>query len=330
MNIRSFINRENNLFQLVIITILVFATMSILNPDKFLRYYNFESICFMFPELGLLSLAMMISMLTGGIDLSIIGVANLSGIVAGSFFVHFTRGQDIPPEVLLIYVAAGLALALCVGLCAGAANGFFITRLGITPILATMGTAQIFTGLCLVISGGPAIVGFPSYWAFIGNGKVLGVAFPLVLFTLIMVLVAFILNKTVFGINLTLIGTNPKAAVYAGLKKGKMIFLSYMMTGVIASIAGIILSGRANAAKSDYGSSYLLQAILIAVLGGTNPSGGKGSILGILIAVIALMFLSSGLQIMRFSNHLIDFVWGAFLLLIMVINYLNNRKKLNN
>ncbi len=98
-----------------------------------------------------------------------------------------------------------------------------------------------------------------------------------------------------------------------------------MLTGVLASIAGIILSGRTNAAKSDYGASYLLQAVLIAVLGGTNPAGGKGRVLGIAIALVALMLLSSGFQMMRFSNHLIDFIWGAFLILVIAINASRNQ-----
>jgi simple sugar transport system permease protein len=329
MNVKRFANVDNNILQLLVVTALVFATMSILEPGKFLRYYNFESIFYTFPELGILSIAMMISMLTGGIDLSVVGVANLSGILAGVFFVNLTKGQTLSPEAMLLYVLAGILLALSVGIMAGAINGVLITKLRITPILATMGTAQLFTGICLVISGGPAIVGFPAYWAFIGNGKVLGVAFPLVIFVFVAAGVAFLLGRTLIGVNLMLIGANPKAAVFAGIRTARMVFVSYLLTGVLASIAGIILSGRANAAKSDYGASYLLQAVLISVLGGTNPAGGFGSVLGVTIAVIALMLLSSGFQIMRFSNHLIDFIWGAFLLLIMVVNYYNNTKRQN-
>ncbi|MCG8530894.1 MAG: ABC transporter permease, partial [Desulfovibrionales bacterium] len=138
--------------------------------------------------------------------------------------------------------------------------------------------------------------------------------------------ISFILSKTPFGIKLMLIGANPKAAVFSGIKKGQVIFYSYVLTGVLAAITGIIMSGRTNAAKSDYGSSYVLQAVLVAVLGGTNPSGGFGTVLGVTIAVIALMFLSSGFQFMRFSNFLVDFIWGAFLLVIMVVNYYNNKR----
>ena len=148
---------------------------------------------------------------------------------------------------------------------------------------------------------------------------------PLLIFVAVAVVIAVMLTRTSFGLNLFLIGTNPRAAVFAGLKSDRMVLYSYMMSGTLAALAGIILSGRTNAAKSDYGTSYLLQAVLICVLGGTNPAGGRGTVLGISIAVIALMLLASGFQMMRFSNHLIDFIWGGFLLLVMVLNAFRNR-----
>ena len=325
---RRFLKHDNNLTQLVLITVLIFVAMSIVSPDKFLRYYNFQSISFLFPELGLLSIAMMIAMLTGGIDLSIIGIANLSAILAGVYFSR-TIGSDtsMSDTQQLMHVGVGVVLALGVGTLAGALNGFLITRMRITPILATIGTGQLFTGFALVITGGPAITGFPKHWAEIGGGTVFGVSIPFLIFVVIASAIAFLLSRTVFGINLMLIGTNAKAALFAGLKRDKMVFLSYMMTGVLASMAGILLSARVNAAKSDYGTSYLLQALLIAVLGGTNPAGGKGRVLGICIAVLALMFLSSGFQIMRFSIHLIDFIFGAFLVGVIILNIVLEKRR---
>lgn len=316
---------DRNIVQLIIITILVFAAMSWLNPDKFLRYYNFESISYIMPELGILSIAMMIAMLTGGIDLSVVGIANLAGISAGVYFhSSMVQAAQASDSNMLFYTIIGIALALLVGLLAGLLNGLLIAKLRITPILATLGTGQVFMGLALVLTGGPAIVGFPDVWNMIGNGKIFGIATPFIIFVVVSGMIAVLLTRTTLGINLMLIGTNPKAAVFAGLKKDRMILYSYMLTGVLSAIAGIILSGRTNAAKSDYGASYLLQAVLIAVLGGTNPAGGKGRVLGVAIAVIALMLLSSGFQMLRFSNHLIDFIWGAFLVGVIALNAFRN------
>lgn len=325
LDFRRYINQDDNIVQLLVITVLVFAAMATLSPDKFLRYYNFESISFTFPELGLLSIAIMIAMLTGGIDLSIIGVANLAGVLAGTLFHQLAPGAST--SLGLGAVLLGVALALTVGLVAGTLNGFLISRLKITPILATLGTSQIFTGLALVLTGGPAIVGFPEAWNFIGNGKLFGIAFPFVLFVALASVISFMLTRTPFGTRLMLIGANAKAARFAGLNTDRIVFQSYVLTGFLASIAGLILSGRTNAAKSDYGNSYLLQAVLVAVLGGTNPGGGRGAVLGVSIAVVALMLLSSGFQILRFSNFLIDFIWGGFLLLVIAINVTQSRNR---
>ena len=316
------------LLQLVGLTALIFVAMSLLDPQKFLRPYVFESITYVAPELGLLSIAMMLAMLTGGIDLSVIGIANLSGILAGLFF-HAQGGAHGPGLMQLGAgpVLLGIALALGVGLLGGAVNGLLIARARITPILATIGSGQIFTGIALVLTGGPAVVGFPALWSAIGNGQLLGIAVPLLVFLAVAVLVAVMLARSPFGIALKLIGTNPRAARFAGLRTGRTVFLSYVLSGGLASIAGIILSGRVNAAKSDYGVSYLLEAVLIAVLGGTNPAGGRGSVPGIVLALLALMLLSSGLQLMRFSNFLVDFIWGAFLLLSIALNALRSRAR---
>jgi len=326
-DLRRFVNREANLVQLLGLTAAIFVLMALLN-EKFLRAYNFESITYIAPELGLLSVAMMLAMLTGGIDLSVIGIANLSGILAGLFFhsMGAPRGAALTGMPFGM-VAAGVLIAVGTGLLAGIINGALIARVKITPILATIGTGQVYVGLALVLTGGPAIVGFPDWWDAIGNGKLFGVALPLVLFVVILAVVALVLTRTPLGVNLFLIGSNAKAATFAGIRMGRAIFLSYVATGLLASVAGILLSGRTNAAKSDYGTSYLLQAVLIAVLGGTNPAGGRATVLGVAIALVALMFLSSGFQLMRFSNFLVDFIWGAFLLVVIAINALRNRAR---
>lgn len=304
--------------QLAVVCVLIFVVMALLNP-RFLTPYNFQSMGFFAPELGILAIAMMIAMLTGGIDLSVVAIANLAGIAAGLWFQKAGTGG-------VGTVIGGVAIALVAGTLAGLFNGIVIAKLRVTPILATLGSGQVFTGLAVVLTGGPAIVGFPQMWNAIGNAKLAGVPVPLVIFAVICVATWALLARTPFGLNLMLIGTNPKAAVFAGLRRSRMILYSYAFTGFLAAIAGILLSARTNAAKSDYGASYLLQAVLIAVLGGTNPAGGKGSVLGVALALISLVLLSSGFQMMRVSLHMIDFIWGAFLILVIALNAWRNRK----
>lgn len=307
--------------QLLLICVIVFVTMALMNP-RFLNPYNFQSMAAFLPELGILALAMMIAMLTGGIDLSVVGLANLAAIAAGLFFAR-AGGADAGIGVVI----GGVLIALGVGMIGGLINGLLIAKLRITPILATLGSGYVFTGLALVLTGGPAIVGFPAGWNAIGNATVGPVPVPFLIFVAVCVGVWALLNRSSFGLQLMLIGTNLRAAVFAGIRRARMLMYSYALTGMMAAMAGIILSARTNAAKSDYGASYLLQAVLIAVLGGTNPAGGRGSVLGVVLAVVSLVMLSSGFQMMRVSNFMIDFIWGAFLIAVLALNFLLNRRR---
>lgn len=326
--LRRVLGQDAAIAQLVVFTLLIFIAMSVLNAGKFLSYYNFESMTYLMPELGILCVAMMVAMLTGGIDLSIVAIANLAAITAGLYFRNpvVAEAMQSGGAVLILHTIAGVIIALMVGLAAGLLNGLLISRLRIIPILATLGTGQVFGGLALVLTGGPAIVGYPQTWNWIGTGKILGLATPFWVMIAVAVVVAILLRRTNLGVNLMLIGTNARAAIFAGIRSSRMILYSYAMSGVLAAIAGILLSGRTNSAKADFGSSYLLQAVLIAVLGGTNPAGGKGRVIGVLLALVALTFLSSGLQMMRVSNFMIDAVWGGFLVLVIAINYLRSKK----
>lgn len=317
---------ENNLFQLAAITILTFVLMSALKFDTFFTMRNITSMSFLFPELGIFAIGMAIAMLTGGIDLSVVGVANLSSILCGFMFIRFFPA-DASPVTAAAFIAAMIAMALAVGVVCGCVNGILVAVFKVPPMLATLGTMQLFTGISIVITNGQAVVGYPPEYSFIGNGSIGPVAVPLLIFLAILAVFSIASRRTVFGVNLYLIGTNVKAAVFAGLKVKKLLILAYMLVGGLAGIAGIIISSRTNAAKADYGSSYILQSVLVVVLGGVKPTGGKGTVLGVLLAVLALQFLSSGFNMLRFSNFAKEFVWGAFLLAIMVINYYTNERR---
>ena len=324
-----FKNIDSNLIRLLIITMIVFIIMAALVPSKFLTLRNIESMSFQFPELGLLSIAIMITMLTGGIDLSVVGIANLSGIFMALIFTKVIP-EGTSGFAMFLYLIMGIIVGVSTGAFAGYLNGLLIAKVGITPILATLGTMQLFTGIAVVITKGFAISGFPEAFLIIGNSKILFVSFPLFIFILTTAGISVLLSKTSLGINLYLIGTNEKAAVFAGIRKARVLIKSYMLSGILGGITGVIMIARTNSAKADYGSSYVLQAILVSVLGGVNPAGGFGKVIGVVIAVLALQFLSSGFSMLRFSNFAKEFIWGAFLLFIMVLNFIQNRKAAKN
>lgn len=322
---RRYMAADRSILQLLLIAIVVFIIMALLNSGKFLTLLNIESMAYQFPELGIISLGMMIAMLSGGIDLSIVSIANMASILMGLILTKMMP-QNAANNQIVLFVAFALLISLLTGLISGLINGFLIAHVGIPAILATLGTSQILTGIAIVITKGYAVPGFPEIFLKIGNSKLFIFPIPFLVFLACAIVLFFLLQKSSFGIRLYLIGTNIKASVFSGIKVKSILMKSYALTGVLASIAGIVMTARTNSAKADYGSSYVLQAVLVAVLGGVNPAGGFGSVIGLSIAVLSLQFLSSGFNMLRFSNFATEFTWGMFLLLIMGINYFQNKR----
>jgi len=306
-------------FRLLIIACAVFVFMSILSPDRFLSGQNLISMAFQFPEFAILALAMTITMMTGGIDLSVVGVANLSAVVAALILTQFA-GPEMATGKSLMWLGFAVAAALCIGAMAGLVNGSLVAFFGLPPILATLGSGLVFTGLAIAMTGGSAVMGFPGAVAWIGNESVFGVPVPLILFGLLAVGLHLLLTRTAFGLRVSMYGANPLAALYAAVDINRLLLKVYVIAGMLASTAGLVIMSRANSAKADYGSSYLLLAVLIAVLGGVNPYGGYGRVVGVVLAVLSMQFLSSGLNMLQVSNFARELIWGVLLIFVMVIN----------
>lgn len=310
------------LLRLAALALLAAIAMECLHPGRFATGRNFASMAFQCPELGILSLAVMLSLVTGGIDLSVVSVANLSGILAG---LAMEGAAGAAASGGLAVAALGVAAALGAGLACGALNGFLVARLRVPPILATLGTLQAFFGFALVITKGAAVEGYPEEFLAIGNAAPLGIPAPLLVFAALAAGTAFALHRTRFGVSWALVGSNPTAARFSGIRIERSLFAAYALSGLLSGAAGAILMARTNSAKADYGASYLLQAILVAILGGANPSGGSGSVAGVAVALAALQFLSSGFTMLRVNLFLKELSWGAFLLAAMVIERLSER-----
>lgn len=304
--------------RLAVITVLIFVALSLLAPGRFVSLDNLTSMAFQFPEFALLSLAMMLAMMTGGIDLSVVGIANLSAILAG--LVLTRAGPEASGAVAAVALCGAIVVSVAVGAVCGVINGLAIGGFALPPILATLGSGLIYTGLGVAITNGSAVLGFPAAFAVIGNGSLVGIPVPLIVFAVAALAVSFMLVRTAYGIRVELLGTNPLASRFAGIDDFAVTIRTYVISGMLAAVAGLVVMSRANSAKADYGSSYMLLSILICVLGGINPSGGFGKVSGLVLAVLSLQFLSSGLNMLQVSNFAREFIWGGLLLLVMVVN----------
>lgn len=305
----------------------IFIILSIAMPSKFLTGINLQSMASQFPEFGLLALAMMMAMITGGIDLSVVSVSNFTGVIAALILADSIESSTPAGVAILLAVLAVIAVSIVCGL----VNGLLIAGIGVPPILATLGTQGLFLGLAIVITQGHSVSGFPESFMALGSGTVLGIPVPFIIFVLIALLVSVLLNRTRQGFNMYMVGSNPTVAKFSGVNNTKVLINTYILTAVLAGLASLIMISRANSMRPGYGTAYLLQAILVAVLGGTDPDGGFGTVKGLVMGIIILQITQSGLNIMSFSPFFKKFIWGFALLAIMVINYLlhkyNERKR---
>jgi simple sugar transport system permease protein len=323
---------DSQALRLLVITLLIFVGFSLVLGDKFFSIRNLQSMAVQFPEFGILAFAIMITMLTGGIDLSIVGTANLSAIAAALLLTRLS-GEGGAGLALELSIPLAMLAALVVASACGLLNGLLVARAGITPILATLGTSSLYTGLSYVITGGPAIT--TTQLAFIGNGAVAGVPIPVLVFVVLAVVFAVLLNRTSYGFNVYMLGTNLRAALFSGIDDVKVLMRAYWLAGVVAGIAGIICLARVNSAKPEYGSSFILLTVLIAILGGIRYTGGFGTVAGLVLSVLTIQFLSTGLNMLMLelsgSSAAIffrQFAWGGLLLAVMVVNdYVERRKQ---
>jgi simple sugar transport system permease protein len=318
--ILNLLPRDNSVLRLLLIVAAIALFFSLTNPGTFPTMRNVRSMAFQSSEIGILAVAIALTMLTGGIDLSVNAVANLCGILAGMLLTSMAPPGS-PAEQAGLAVLLALGVAIGVGVGCGLINGLLVSRVNMPPILATLGTMTLFQGIGTGITGGSTIFGIEAFQV-IGNTEIMGLPLPLLIFVGAAFLIAVMLSKTRFGFELYMLGANPVAARFSGINNAAVLLRTYAISGTLAAIAGIVVLGRTNSANVNFGGSYVLLAIVIAVLGGVNPSGGAGRIVGVALAVIALQLLSTGLNMLLAqyagANFFKEFAWGLLLLLVLL------------
>ena len=325
-NIREWFRRNRELATLPFVLAVVFILMSVLARGRFLKGSNFQSMAFQLPEVGLFSLSMMIALLTGGLNLSVITTANLSSIMAALILTKCCSPGDSGFMVNLIIVLA-IAAALATSLVLGLINGILIAHVGVSAILATLGTMTLYDGLAIAITKGYVISNFPKSFLFIGNDTILGVPIALLIFIVTAYLMSLILSRKPYGVSVYMIGSNEKATEFSGINIKKVLMKTYLLSGFLSGIASVIMTSRFNSANAGYGSSYLLVTVLIAVLGGVDPFGGFGKVSGLVMALVILQFISSGLNLLGVTAFVTISMWGTILIMVMGLNnYLEKRR----
>lgn len=324
--VRQILIKDKNFTRLLVVFVAVFCLCVALKGSLFLSAANFQSMGKQFPEFGLLAVAMAFTLYTAGIDLSVVAVANLSAVLLAKVLPALITSETAP-EVALFIIGISFLAALLFGMLCGALNGFLIGVVGITPILATLGTQALFMGCAIVLTNGSTLAGLPPQIAAGMSSYVAGLPAPFLIFVVFAAIAGFIMERTTLGYKMRMLGTSIKASTFSGFSNVKLYLANYMISGVLSAAAGIIMLGRFNSAKADYGASYLMEAILIAVLGGVNPYGGKGNMKGVIVAILIVQMISSWLNMYEsISNFYRQIIWGVLLIFVLIYNYVVNER----
>jgi rhamnose transport system permease protein len=301
----------------VILLFVLIAAIAVLafRSEQFLTTGNLLNQGRLLVEVGLMALPMTFIIITGGIDLSVGSIMGLCAILLGVFW----KNVGLPLELAIF-------LALVVGGLAGYVNGWFITRVGVPPLIMTLATLALYRGLAEGISQARSVRGYPDWFFGLGQGELFGVPTQLWLLLVLFAVSAIVLTYTTFGRSLYAIGNNEVAARFSGIAVDRIKIAIYTMSGLMGGLAAWVFVSRVSTTRSDMGTGLELDVIAAVVLGGTSIFGGTGTILGTALGVVLIQLLKNGLALTGVKGDATIVVIGAVLILSILITNLAQRR----
>jgi len=296
----------------VVALVLLIAALSFLSPH-FLTWSNLINVLRQASLQFMMSAGLTIVVLTAGIDLSVGAILGLSACISASLI---SNG----------YVVLGIGSALVAGTVCGVVNGVMVTIARIPPFIATYGMLWIAFGLGYVFMKGEVIYGLPDSFRFIGAGFVGFLPVPVIVAVLLLLLLHFVLHKTVLGRSIYAIGGNPDAARLSGMPVARRLITVYGLSGLLAGFSALVVIARVNAADSSLGEDLLLPAIAAVCLGGTSLFGGVGGIMGTAVGSLILALIVNGMNLLGVQTFWQSGVMGAIILISVLVDQLGGTR----
>jgi ribose transport system permease protein len=264
---------------------------------------------------AILALGVLFVILTGGIDLSVGSTVGLSGFLCG-----LAMAAGLHPLLAIV-------VGLLTGAIVGAVNGTIVAFVGVTPFIVTLGMLGVARGAVLVLKHGDSVREISKAFIAFGNGSVLGISVPVIILLIIAVECYLVLGRSVFGRQVFAIGGNEKAAALSGINTRAVKFLTYVLSGVLSAVTGILFVARFQSAQADAGKGMELDAIAAAVIGGTSLMGGEGSVAGVLLGAIIMGVIRNGLVLMQVSSYWQELIIGTIIVLAAILDVIRSRKR---
>lgn len=287
------------------VVIAVAAAMSIWQPQEFATTSNLQNMAQQGAVLAIVAMGQMFPLLVGGFDISVGSLIGVSSVVG----VEVMLSHGLVPGLFAGILSAGAL---------GLVNGVLIGRLGLSPFVVTLGMLSFARGLALTISGGAPVTGTPESFTYFGAHEYGPIPGTVVVAAAVAVLVLILLTVTRAGLYLYATGSNSRATRTAGVPVTRYTMLAYVISGLLAGVAGLVLSSRLASGQPTLGEGYELQSIAVAVIGGVAIGGGKGRPQGVLLGVVFLTMVTSGLNIAGVDTFIQQMVIGAIIVIAVL------------
>lgn len=301
-------------FILLGVLLVVISIMAIMSP-YFFTWKNCRNILNQSAIYLVLSIGMTFVICAGQIDLSVGAIIGFSGVCMGLLL-----NQGVSPIWAIL-------IELLIGVIVGIVNGIFVAYGKINSFIVTLGMMTILRGITLILTNSSSVFGFGNIITFIGSGKIGPVNMPIILSLVIATMGGVLLHRTTFGNYCLFIGTNEIALNRSGVNVKKYKIIIFALCGLCASVAGLIITARLNSAEPLAGQGYEMDAIAASILGGTSMQGGKGNIIGTIIACLILNIMKNGLTLLAISSHYQEILTGLILLISVLISESEQRRR---
>jgi rhamnose transport system permease protein len=289
---------------LVILLLIGVVIGNILSP-YFLTGFNFYALTSNIMEIAIMALPMTLIIIAGEIDLSVASTLGLASVVLGLLW---EGGHPM-------WLAIGVALL--VGFVAGCLNGLLVTKLALPSLVITIGTLALYRGLAYVVLGDQAVSDFPTAFTNLGFATIPGTELPWsgLIFAILTLIFVVVLHFSRWGRQLYAIGNNKEAARFSGINVSRVKLVLFMLSGVIAALAGVIFTARFSSARPDNAVGFELYVVTVVLLGGVNIFGGRGSLLGVVLAIFIVAVLQNALSLVNISGDIQSLAIGLLLIL---------------
>jgi rhamnose transport system permease protein len=310
---RALLRWESVLLLILLGLVLLGSSLS----EFFLSAGNLSNLLAAMMEIAIMALPMALIIIAAEIDLSVESMAGLAGVIVG-----FLWAAGVPIELAIL-------AALGAGALGGLMNGLLVAKAGLPSLVVTLGTLALFRGMALIILGPQSVTSFPSWFTTFGFGKVPGTPFPwpFVVFLLLAVVLGVLLHRTWIGRQIYATGKHAGVARFSGVEVARLKIGLFVLSGLIAALAGIILAARLSTARADNAQGMTLVVVTVVLLGGVNIFGGSGSIPGVALAAMAVAVMQNALRLANVSVEVQSIALGTLLIVAVVVPSLARQAK---